>query len=195
MFHVDNLTGHVRMRPRQELARTVRYVAEKIGLATPVKDGLMPAADKAKLDDLGLATTVKDGLMPATDKAKLDGLGGVDELGEIDIDVECLDNGIGDPSGYYEEERYVRLHFHGGASSDIGDTFDLAVIDAMGQTNVIRYFLITNDAGYDINIVVSGSGYMPADTVVQAGCVREASLYRCGDGTFVLTMSDNLEMY
>ncbi len=195
MFHVDNLTGHVRMRPRQELARTVRYVAEKIGLATPVKDGLMPAADKAKLDDLGLATTVKDGLMPATDKAKLDGLGGVDELGEIDIAVECLDNGIGDPSGYYEEERYVRLHFHGGASSDIGDTFDLAVIDAMGQTNVIRYFLITNDAGYDINIVVSGSGYMPADTVVQAGCVREASLYRCGDGTFVLTMSDNLEMY
>ncbi len=195
MFHVDNLTGHVRMRPRQELARTVRYVAEKIGLATPVKDGLMPAADKAKLDDLGLATTVKDGLMPATDKAKLDGLGGVDELGEIDIAVECLDNGIGDPSGYYEEERYVRLHFHGGASSDIGDTFDLAVIDAMGQTNVIRYFLITNDAGYDINIVVSGSGYMPADTVVQAGCVREASLYRCGDGTFVLTMSDNLVMY
>ena len=195
MFHVDNLTGHVRMRTRQELARTVRYVAEKIGLATPVKDGLMPAADKAKLDDLGLATTVKDGLMPATDKAKLDGLGGVDELGEIDIAVECLDNGIGDPSGYYEEERYVRLHFHGGASSDIGDTFDLAVIDAMGQTNVIRYFLITNDAGYDINIVVSGSGYMPADTVVQAGCVREASLYRCGDGTFVLTMSDNLEMY
>ncbi|MDE5704006.1 MAG: hypothetical protein K2H70_04200 [Bacteroidales bacterium] len=173
MFNVDNLTGHVRMRPRQELARTVRCVAEKIGLATPTKDGLMSAADKTKLNGLEV----------------------VNELGEIDIYVECRDDGIVIPSDMYSEERYVRLHFYGGASSDIGDTFDLGWLDVGMATGVIYYFLIFNDAGYDINIMVGGSGYAPADTVVKAGCVREASLYRCGDGSYVLTMSDNLEGY
>lgn len=44
-----------------------------LGLATPTADGLMPKADKAKLDGLGgLATSAADGLMPKADKAKLD---------------------------------------------------------------------------------------------------------------------------
>lgn len=43
-------------------------------LATSTTDGLMPKADKAKLDGLGgLATSAADGLMPKADKAKLDG--------------------------------------------------------------------------------------------------------------------------
>lgn len=44
------------------------------GPATSVADGLMSAADKAKLDGIDLATDTEDGLMSAADKAKLDGI-------------------------------------------------------------------------------------------------------------------------
>lgn len=195
MFHVDNLTGHVRMRPRQELARTVRYVAEKIGLATPTKDGLMSATDKAKLDGLGLATRTKLGLMSAADKVKLDDLDGLDRLGEIEINIECSADGLGYPSDFYTDERYIWLYFYGVTNSEIGYTCDLSDFDEAGLTNIVRYFHIVNDSDCDINIVVSGWLYAPADTVVKAGCVREASLYRSDSGKIVLTMSDNLELY
>lgn len=44
------------------------------GPATSAADGLMSAADKAKLDGIDLATDTEDGLMSAADKAKLDGV-------------------------------------------------------------------------------------------------------------------------
>lgn len=70
MLNVDSLTGHVRFTPTADFAR----LKAAIGPATASQDGLMPAADKAKLDDLDLATEWSDGLMSCSDKVTLDAI-------------------------------------------------------------------------------------------------------------------------
>lgn len=75
-----------------------------LGLATPTADGLMPKADKAKLDGLGgLATSAKDGLMPKADKAKLDNssstFGGANSIVQRNADGNVNANGFFIPAG------------------------------------------------------------------------------------------------
>lgn len=178
MFNIDLLSGHVRPQLPSETARLKSF----IGPATTTEDGLMPAADKRKLDNLGLATTTKDGLVPAGFIEKWNEF--YDQQRRGFLPVLCNPG-----SGYSQvmsydwfapDYLYVMCQ-----PTDLAGTFDMqAFLDYYGVPNgrdhSFLYFLMDNSQNpYPVNIhFQTAKCICPHSFIVGANEVREVCLRR-----------------
>lgn len=103
------------------------------------------------------------------------------------------------PDVQLTKERYIVVCFKNEelfegeqAGENVGSTFDLAALWPDGLPAGVSYYLLRNQTGRDINVVLGTAPQLrPADTIVKAGGCREASLY-AGEARSVLTISDDL---
>lgn len=127
--------------------------------------------------------------------------GGESDLKEANVLVmrDAEGNLVADPDMLPNQERYIVVHFMAVALFDeeqtqanVGSTFDLAALWPDGLPAGVSYYLLRNQTGRDINVVLGTAPQLrPADTIVKAGGCREASLY-AGEACSVLTISDDL---
>lgn len=183
MFNVDLLSGHVRPQLQSETARLKQF----IGPATAAQDGLMPAADKAKLDNLGPATTTQDGLMPAADKQQLDellsqvrALRALQRSGFVPLTFNASSGYVQGLSGVVNAVDYFYIY-----CTEASTASTLNVASILKQYNLRNqcdyyYFLVDNTQNeYPINCVMSAKNVWsvyPNNTVVGPKEIREISV-------------------